>query len=360
MLGGADKMIKQLHSLRVSWTHSSWSGRLGARISWRAVGMAAILSAGFGLNGALASPDKIAGANECGECHKKEVKAWQNTHHFSTFRDLPKSKDAKEIASKMGVKRLKAESLCTSCHFTVQEVKGKSKAIAGISCESCHAPAKDWFKVHSEFSGKKEGQESKAEIAARWEKSEAAGMIRPKSIYALAKNCFSCHVVPQEKLVNVGGHAAGSKFELVAWSQGEIRHNSWYNKGKSNPEAKPERKRMMFVVGRIVELETALIGLSKATVKKDYALKMAKRTSNARKVVAQLAKVLSGAPELKEIVAVAKTAELKLNNEADLAAVAGKISVLGLKFASGYDGSKFGAIDKYLPGTKKFKGTASN
>lgn len=360
MLGGADKMIKQLHSLRVSWTHSSWSGRLGARISWRAVGLAAILSAGFGLNGALASPDKIAGANECGECHKKEVKAWQTTHHFSTFRDLPKSKDAKEIASKMGVKRLKAESLCTSCHFTVQEVKGKPKSIAGISCESCHAPAKDWFKVHSEFSGKKEGQESKAEIAARWEKSEAAGMIRPKSLYALAKNCFSCHTVPQEKLVNVGGHTAGSKFELVAWSQGEVRHNLWHNKGKSNREASVERKRMMFIVGRIVELETALIGVSKATVKKDYALKMAKRAGNARKVVAQLAKVLSGAPELKDIVAASKTAKLKLNNEANLAAAAGKVSVLGLKFASAYDGSKFGAIDKYLPGPKKIKGKASN
>lgn len=330
------------------------------RGQWGA-GLAVLLFAtAFGMNAASASPDKIVGANECAECHKKETAAWQNTHHFRTFKELPKSKDAKEIASKMGVKRLKAESLCTGCHFTVQEVKGKPKSIAGISCESCHAPGKDYFKVHSKFSGKKEGQETKAEIAARWKKAEAGGMIRPQAIYTLAKNCFSCHVVPEEKLVNVGGHAAGSKFELVAWSQGEVRHNSWYNKGKSNPAASKERQRLMFVVGRIVELETALIGVSKATVKKDYALKMAKRASNAKKVIKALAGKLPEAPELVEILAAANTAKLKLNNEAQLVEAAGKVSVLGLKFASTYDGSTFGAIDKFIPGADKYKGSVSN
>ena len=337
----------------MSWTTQIWK-------QWCAGAVFALFASGFGLSDTMASPDKVAGPNECAECHKKETAAWQKTHHFTTFKDLPKSKDAKEIASKMGAKRLKAASLCTSCHFTMQEKDGKTKAIAGISCESCHSAGKDWFKVHSKFSGKKEGQESEAEIAARWKKAEEGGMIRPNALYSLAKNCFSCHLVPNEKLVNVGGHAAGSKFELVAWSQGEIRHNSWYNKGKGNPEAKIERKRMMFVVGRIVELETAMIGVSKATVKKDYALKMAKRASNARKVVASLAKKLPEAPELAEIVKASQTAKLKLNNEAALVEAAGKVSVLGLKFATSYDGSKFGAIDKYIPGPDKFKGPVSN
>lgn len=306
-----------------------------------------------------ATPDKVAGPNECAECHKKETAAWQNTHHFSTFRGLPQSKEAKEIGDKMGVKRLKADSLCLGCHFTVKTEGSKPKAIAGISCESCHGAGKDWFKVHSNFSGKKEGQESEAEIAARWEKAEAAGMIRPARIYTLAKNCFSCHLVPNEELVNVGGHAAGSAFELVSWSQGEVRHNSWYNKGKANPEASTERKRMLFLVGRIVELETALIGVSKATVKKDYALKMAKRASNARKVVAKLAQLLPEAPELAEIAKVAGGAKLKLNNEAALKDAAGQVSVLGLKFASDHDGSAFAAIDKYLPSADKHKGTVT-
>jgi hypothetical protein len=259
----------------------------------------------------------------------------------------------------MGVKRLKAESLCTNCHFTMQADGGKEKAIAGNSCESCHGPAKEWYKVHSGFSGKKEGQETEAEIAARWEKAEAAGMIRPKMTYTLAKNCFSCHLVPNEELVNVGGHTPGSAFELVSWSQGEVRHNTWYNKGKANPEASIERKRMLFLVGRIVELETALIGVSKATEKKDYALKMAKRANNAGKVIASLAKLLPEAPELLEIQEIAGGAKLKLNNEAQLVEAAGKISVLGLQFADKYDGTQFGAVDKYIPKSDKFKGAVT-
>ncbi len=336
------------------------TGLNSIRGQWRTGAVAVLFMAGLGLTDAAANPDKIVGPNECAECHKKEAAAWQKTQHFMTFRSLPKSKEAKEIAFKMGVKRLKADSLCLGCHFTVQTVKKKPKAIAGISCESCHSPAKDWQKLHSGFSGKKEGQESTAEIAARWKKSEAGGMIRPKALYTLAKNCFGCHLVPQEELVNVGGHTAGSKFELVSWSQGEVRHNFWYNKGKGNPEASIERKRMMFVIGRIAELETALIGVSKATVKKDYALKMAKRASQARKVIASLAKKLPEAPELVAILKVAKSAKLKLNNEANLVNAAGKISNLGLKFATAHDGSAFGAIDKFIPGSDKYKGPVSN
>ncbi len=184
---------------------------------WLAGAAIALFTTGLGLSDAQANPDKIVGPNECAECHKKESTTWQKTTHFATFRGMPRSKESKEIASLMGIKRIKKGSLCLGCHFTVQTVNGISKAIAGISCESCHSPAKEWYKVHSEFSGKKEGQESAAEIAARWEKSEAGGMIRPNALYRLAQNCFSCHLVPQEDLVNIGGHTAGSKFELVSW-----------------------------------------------------------------------------------------------------------------------------------------------
>ncbi len=325
-----------------------WIGRIA---------MIALLM-GIGLSVARAAdPDLILGPNACAECHKKEAAIWQKTHHFTTFRDLPNNKDADTIATKMGVKRLKSESLCLNCHFTVQ---APDKVIAGISCESCHSGSKNWIKVHSEFSGKKEGQETKAEIAARWEKSEAAGMIRPNNYYALAKNCLTCHVVPNEQLVNIGGHAAGSNFELLSWSQGEVRHNVWYNKGASNPEASLANKRMLFIVGRVVELEAALIGTSKATTKDNYALKMATRADAARKAVTALANLLPNAPELKAIADIGQSAGLKLNNEAELVAAAGKVSELGQKFSNSYDGSGFAAVDQYFPGSDKYKGEVSN
>src|SRR5271167_2728294 len=107
-----------------------------------------VLLAGIGLSAARAAdPSLIVGPNACAECHKKEAAIWQKTHHFTTFRDLPNNKDADDIATKMGVKRLKSESLCLTCHFTVQ---APDKVIAGISCESCHSGGKNWIKVHSE------------------------------------------------------------------------------------------------------------------------------------------------------------------------------------------------------------------
>ncbi|MDH3580594.1 MAG: cytochrome c family protein, partial [Hyphomicrobiales bacterium] len=268
----------------------------------------------------------IVGPNACAECHKEEAEIWKDTHHFSTFTKMPRSKEARKIAGKMKIKRVKSQSLCLNCHFTTQVSGKKKKPIAGISCESCHSPGKKWEKLHSEFSGKTEKTESKAEAAARWNKTEELGMIRPSTLYPLAKNCYGCHVVPQEKLVNMGGHPAGSPFELLSWSQGEVRHNVWYTKGKTNPVAPQARKRMLYIVGLAVELETALRAISVATKSDTYAFKMARRADAARKKVAAIAKAMPDIPELGKLVTLSHSAGLKLNNRAALTAAADKIA----------------------------------
>lgn len=298
---------------------------------------------------------KVVGPEKCAECHKATIKIWQGTHHFKTFRALPKSKDSKAIVKKMGLKRIKAGSLCLDCHFTTTMDGDKRDAIAGISCESCHGPAKGYLKVHSEFSGKKKETESDAEKTKRWADSEAGGLIRPYEMYDWAKNCYGCHTVPREELVNKGGHTAGSKFELVSWSQGEIRHNVWYTEGKSNPEADAARKRLMYVVGLAVELETSLRAVGEATQKATYAKEMAKRAARAKKRFAKIAGALSE-PEIGEIDAAAGSAKLKLNNKGPLNAAADKIAVAAKAISSKYDGSSFGAIDGQIPGPDKYKG----
>ena len=90
--------------------------------------------------------EKVQGPDECAECHKKETENWKDTHHYKTFSDLPRNEDAKKISDAMGLKRIKSESVCLSCHFTSQVRKGKPKPIAGISCESCHNAGADWMK----------------------------------------------------------------------------------------------------------------------------------------------------------------------------------------------------------------------
>jgi Cytochrome c554 and c-prime len=301
---------------------------------------------------------KIVGPNACAECHKQETEAWKGTHHFTTFRDMPRRKEANEIAEKMGVQRIRSESLCLTCHYTVQEKDSKSQPIAGISCESCHSAGQDWIKVHSQFSGKTEKTETKAEAEARWKLADGKGMIRPSSLYRLAKNCYGCHVVPQEDLVNKGGHPAGSTFELVSWSQGEVRHNTWHSKGKQNVPASAARKRMLYLVGLGVELETAIRAVGRATARKRYAFEMAKRVDRARKQLAAAAKAAPNAPEIAKMVEYAYSAGLKLNNESFLTAAADGVSKVLASIIEKYDGSTLGGIDSLIPGSDKFKGSA--
>jgi len=310
------------------------------------------------VGGTVASdPAKIVGPNACAECHKQEAEAWKGTHHFKTFREMPRRKEANEIAERMGVQRIRSESLCLTCHYTVQENENKKQPIAGISCESCHGAGEDWIKVHSGFSGKTEKTETRAEKEARWKLADSKGMIRPSALYRLAKNCYGCHVVPQEDLVNKGGHPAGSAFELVSWSQGEVRHNTWHSKGKENLPASAARKRMLYLVGLGVELETGIRAVSRATVRKRYAFEMAKRVDRARKLLAAAAKAAPNVPEIAKMVEYAYSAGLKLNNERFLTAAADGVSKLLASITEKYDGSTMAGLDSLIPAADKFQGT---
>jgi hypothetical protein len=314
---------------------------------------------GFAADATIASdPTKIVGPNSCAECHKQEAEAWQASHHFKTFREMPRRKEANEIAERMGVQRIRSESMCLTCHYTMQEKEDKKQPIAGISCESCHGAGEDWIKVHSGFSGKTEKTETKAEAEARLKLADSKGMIRPSSLYQLAKNCYSCHVVPQEDLVNKGGHPAGSTFELVAWSQGEVRHNTWHSKGKENVQATAARKRMLYLVGLGVELETGIRAVSRATTRRLYAFEMAKRVDRARKQLAVAAKAAPDVPEIAKMVEFAYSAGLKLNNESFLTAAADGVSKLLVSVTEKYDGSTMAGLDTLIPAPDKFKGTA--
>ena len=303
-------------------------------------------------------PTKIVGPNACAECHKQEAEAWKHSHHFKTFREMPRRKEANEIAERMGVQRIRSDGLCLGCHYTVEQKDDKKQPVAGISCESCHSAGGDWIKVHSGFSGKTEKTESKAEAEARWKLAESKGMIRPSSLYSLAKNCYSCHVVPQEDLVNKGGHAAGSAFELVSWSLGEVRHNTWHSKGKENVPASAARKRMLYLIGLGVELETALRAVGKATVRRTYAFEMAKRADKARKQLAAAAKAAPNVPEIAAMVEFGHAAGLKLNNDRFLTAAADGVSKLLATISANYDGSTMAGLDSLIPGPETFKGTA--
>jgi len=309
---------------------------------------------------AATDPAKVQGALSCGECHKSEVEAWKSTHHFETLTTMHRKPKATEIAAKLGIRRIKdvkGAAICIGCHYTVNVSEGNPEINAGISCESCHGAARDWIKVHSDFggSGAKKESETPAHRTERIAKSIAAGQVRPTDTYSVAANCFSCHTVPQEDIVNAG-HPAGSDFDLLAWSQGEVRHNFTADL-KKNANPRQEHKRMLFILGRVLDADYSLRAAAKATKDGPFATAMAQRVKTA---IANLQKVqqATGSNELKEIIAAASSVETKINNGAALAAAAEKISGIARAFAAANDGSKFASVDALLPAPDKNKGKA--
>lgn len=308
----------------------------------------------------LASPDpaKVAGPDECGECHKNEVAVWRETQHQKAFYELSRKEEAQEIAERMGVKRLKKDAVCTDCHFTLKQEGGDHEAIAGVSCESCHSPAKEWLNVHNDYGGKdvKKADETKAHRQERLAKMDAAGMIRPDDLYALAANCYQCHLVINEELVNKGEHKAGSDFELISWSQGENRHNFYRSEdGKQNVESSSERRRLMFVTGIALDLEYSLRAVAGATAKAKFAVTNAKRAATNIKKLAAVNKMVNS-PELAEAIRIAEAADLKLNNGEALNAAADGVGEQTRAFLAAHDGADLAMLDKYVPGVDKYKG----
>jgi cytochrome c554/c'-like protein len=298
---------------------------------------------------------KIVGPEKCAECHKSESEAWKTTHHYETFDSMHRTPRAQAIAEKLGLQSIKRDSVCLNCHYTEQGSGGT--AIAGVSCESCHGAAADWIDVHADYGGKDATKESESaeHRKNRIAQSVAKGMNRPDQIVALAGQCFRCHNVPQEKLVNVGGHQPGSNFELVSWTEGEVRHN--FLNSKTNVEDSPQRKRVLYVVGQGLALSTNMRDVGLATEKATFAVSMARRAAAA---TANLKKVDEAVkiPEVEQMLEISGKAELKLNNQQALSASANQVEEAVRKFAASNDGSNLAALDALIPDSSTYKGQA--
>ena len=239
-------------------------------------------------------------------------------------------------------------------------VKDKPKPVSGVSCESCHGPAADWINVHNDYGADKTKETETAEHREmRLNACVSSGMLRPTNVYLVAQNCYSCHSVPNEKLVNVGGHKAGSAFELVSWSQGEVRHNYFYSSDQSNRAASAERKRILFVVGAITDLEFALRGMSKITEKGAYRTAMQRRKVRATNRLDDILKAYS-ISELETVLSSVQrsdSGQIKVSRPM-LATFPDQLSAVASTIATKYNGSEFAAIDPLIPGADKYHGTA--
>ena len=303
-------------------------------------------------------PAKILGSDTCMKCHGNAFEVWKGTPHYATFRTLHRDPRAKEIAHNMGLRSIKRGGICTDCHYTSQVAQaGQHRAIEGISCESCHGAAKDWIAVHRDYGGLQVRQETETAEHKRWrrEQSIAAGMNNPTNLYLIARNCYDCHTVPNEKLVNIGGHQAGSlDFELVAWSQGAVRHNFLRTHGQANAVSETERLRVMYVVGVLTDIEYALRATATATQRGKFAVVNANRVANMRQKLIEIQTLVKDDLLLEAIEASYATG-LKLDNKAALLEAAERVGAAAYRFAESRDGTKLEAIDAFLPGPEAYR-----
>ena len=302
-------------------------------------------------------PTKVKSAETCAKCHSNEVQTWKQTPHFQTFEKLSRNPEAKQICSKMGLRSVKRSDVCIDCHFTTQEIDGRIKAVSGISCESCHGASEDWLSVHNDYGGPLATKEDETpeHRAARLDECTSLGMRNTRDLYLIASSCYQCHTVPNEKLVNVGGHNAGSEdFELVRWSQGMVRHNYLRTMGEYNAESSSGRLRVMYVVGLIADLEFSTRATAHATEKSKYGLTVANRAAKAAVKLYEVQQKIDNAFVQTALESFAK-AELRVNNEASLLEIADQIQMAGRQFAMSSDGSELASIDGMLPDPSTYK-----
>lgn len=291
----------------------------------------------------------------CGECHKAEYEKWLTTKHADGFNTMHRSDMAQDILRDMGLQTTKRqESLCLRCHYTVKSPE--LTAFAGVSCEGCHGAARDWVKVHNDLGPdvKKPEQETPAHRQARITKSEAGGMLRPSgNLYSVAANCFECHTVPIEELVNKGGHPAGSSgFELTD-RIGDIRHNflaQQFGGGAENRAPTAERTRVTFVAGSILDYEYSIRGMAKATKADRFSKTMERRIAKAKSGLESVGQTAEIA-EVRDILAAGSKVRFTIGNSAALMTLADRIRTLGQRFTSTHDGSKLAALDGLIAGT---------
>ena len=359
-----------------SWVFSSpalaQSMPVGLSLTWQVVGQAKLDAA------------NVLGNDACKKCHEAEVNAWLKSKHATTsFAMLTTSPKAKEFADKLKIPAgdiATGKAICTECHGTRQGAAGNIQMLSGNSCESCHGAsgpqAGGWFALHSDFGG--EGVKRDAETAdhyqARLASCDKAGMNRGENIYDLAKNCYSCHTVTNEDLVDVAGHPAGNPtFEFLAFSRGEVRHNFQQDQKKNalaptlwtDPlhhagRTAEGRARVKYVVGQMVDLEVSLQKRAGAEGKGNYAKAAGTRITAAKKKLEAVQKQVA-IPEVQEAldalkpITTIKLLIIKPEDKPLFDKASQAVAAAAQKFSTGNDGSKLAALDSLLP--KDVKGT---
>ncbi|MBF0310346.1 MAG: cytochrome c family protein [Magnetococcales bacterium] len=309
----------------------------------------------------MPSPQSSVGPQACADCHKEANRIWAGTRHGKSYPGIEQVGNAREIMKRMEIRSMEKEANCAGCHITRVEKDGAIASVSGPSCESCHGGAKKWLDVHGNYGGKdvKKEQETPEHKKTRLAESTAAGRIAASELPTLIRGCYTCHFGHDEKLVNVGDHGAGSKLEPDSWLHDTVAagFTPLLHRVRNQSEVEPlprERRREIFVAGKMLELEFSLRAVAKATQNAPYAKAFAQRV---KAVVAALTAIHEKSP-IPEVGALLQAVnplpeKIKLNNAAVLEPLADQVASRIDSFWKRAPGAQLAAIDALMTGPAK-------
>lgn len=246
-------------------------------------------------------PPTYVGPEKCVDCHTAEHGVWQKSAHSKGFQFFEERNADKveEILEAIGskAKSMEDEATCVKCHLTGNVGEAP---LAAISCERCHGAAgpegTGWLRVHTSFGkgARSPDDEVPAHKAERITMSRSLGMRRSDQLYDIAANCMSCHGLAHPdvdaiQLSNMmeAGHPLKQEYELVKYSQGEVRHRFYPVStlpGPENQDSPPAHLAQLFVAGQLAKLVSAARSLDKS-VDEQYGNEQLQRFDEAAKVL---------------------------------------------------------------------------
>lgn len=310
-------------------------------------------------------PSHVVGPKVCLDCHKSEYLAWMQTMHFDDHR--LEGQRAQELIDAYG-----DSQVCFQCHKTPQRDRlGRVLANTGVSCESCHGAAggqQGWLNRHAVYGPNltRMSEESAAHYESRLAFCDAAGMIRAARIDEVARNCYACHIVGDEQLLQAGHKTGQAGFELIPWIQGEVRHNFHLNQQVNSEtpsllttrfgRTQLERQRVMFVVDYLVRIEICLRNFAAADTENlgsDYAQEWVDRIESANDDFEEFVLELLEDAEIEEpelTAAFEEVAELEFDRTREDQAAAWRaadtVGAAATRFVERHDGSRLEVLDE--------------
>ena len=143
---------------------------------------------------------------------QNEYYTWlKRDRHAKAYEVLQKARSAHILKNLKIAENAEAHPRCLACHAVnvPADQRGKYFQIAeGVSCESCHGPAKQWLGPH-----RRQGQGYEAALEL--------GMYDTKNLRKRAEKCLSCHLGDEQRNVDHALIAAGHPdllFELDTFS----------------------------------------------------------------------------------------------------------------------------------------------